>query len=133
LSHVLYKRMSRSRRKHPPHELGRCGEDLAEGLLCRKKYRIICRGYRAGRGEIDIVALDGRTLVFVEVKTRRSCRYGLPEEYVTPQKQAQIRKTALRFLLSQKVPHEDCRFDVIGVTWDRRSPPGITHYINAFP
>ena len=133
MDRVLNKGMSTSRKKHPPHELGLCGENLAEALLRRKKYRIICRGYRAGRGEIDIVALDGRTLVFVEVKTRRNRRYGLPEEYVTVKKQAQIRKTALRFLLSRRIPHSDCRFDVIGVTWDRESLPEITHHINAFP
>jgi putative endonuclease len=111
--------MTPSPKKHLPHELGKCGEDLAEGV-------------RAGRGEIDIIALDGGTLVFVEVKTRQGNAYGLPEEYVTPKKQAQIRKTALRYLLSRRVPHTDCRFDVIGITWDRRSPPRINHHMDAF-
>lgn len=117
---------------YAPHILGVCGEDLAEKFLRKKGYRIICRGYRAGRGEIDIIALDGRTLVFIEVKTRKSTIYGLPEEQVSHQKRSQIRKTAARFLSSGNIPHSDCRFDVIGVLCESKNKPALTHYINAF-
>ena len=80
--------MSRAR------ELGVSGEEAAVSFLRKKRFDIIRRGFRFHRGEIDIIAYDRETLVFIEVKTRRNFDCGLPEEAVTPAKQAQIRKVA---------------------------------------
>lgn len=115
-----------------PHLLGSCGEDIAENFLRKRGYRIISRGYRAGRGEIDIIAMDGRILVFIEVKTRKSAKYGLPEEHVSYKKKSQIRKTAARFLLSKNFPHSSCRFDIIGILCEEGKKPALSHHINAF-
>ena len=117
----------------PSHALGRRGEELAVKHLKRKGYRIICRGFRSGRGEIDIIAMDGCTLVFAEVKTRRDRRFGGPEEQVSRAKQSQIQKTALRFLLTKKVSFSGCRFDVIGIVFGEQAKPEISHFENAFP
>ncbi|MBM3284778.1 MAG: YraN family protein, partial [Candidatus Aminicenantes bacterium] len=80
------------------HALGRSGEQAAIDYLKSKKYSIVERGFRFHRGEIDIIAYDKNTLVFVEVKTRQSREFGLPEESVTPAKQAQLRRLAEAYL-----------------------------------
>ena len=95
--------------------LGRCGEDIAEAFLRKRKFRIVERGYRFHRGEIDFIAWDRQTLVFVEVKTRRGKSFGRPEESVTPAKQAQIRKVALGYLVRWRLDDVPCRFDVVSV------------------
>lgn len=95
--------------------LGRSGEDVALGYLLRKKYKVVARHFRMFRGEIDIVAYDRKILVFVEVKTRRSREFGLPEESVTPAKQRQIRKIAQGFLAKNRLANIECRFDVISL------------------
>lgn len=113
-------------------ELGREGEDTAVRHLESSGYRILTRGFRMFRGEIDIVALDGDTLVFVEVKTRTSEDFGFPEEAVTPAKQSQIRKIARGYLIREKLGDIPCRFDVLAVD---RSPEGawiLRHHKNAF-
>src|SRR5271167_661654 len=77
--------------------LGRRGERAAEKYLRRSGYRIVARNFRAARAEIDLVAMDGDVLVFVEVKTRRSRGAGAPEEAVDERKQKQIRRAAEMF------------------------------------
>lgn len=113
-------------------ELGRRGEDLARGHLERKGYRIVAEGFRLHRGEIDLVARDGETLVFVEVKTRRGADLGLPEEAVTPAKQRQIRRVAREYLMANGLGDVVCRFDVLAV--ERAADGGyeIRHYEDAF-
>jgi len=92
------------RAKMQREDRGAWGEQYAAQYLQEQGYEIVEQNYRYGRvGEIDIVARDGDTWVFVEVKTRRSHRFGLPEEAVTLAKQTQLRKLAvaqLRHLLS---------------------------------
>jgi putative endonuclease len=100
-----------------PHNLGREGERIALDLLKTKKYKIIQRGFRMFRGEIDIIACDGEDLVFIEVKARRGIRYGYPEEYVTPSKQRQIKKIAWGYVNQNDISNIPCRFDVIAVTF----------------
>ncbi|GAA4900604.1 putative endonuclease [Stackebrandtia albiflava] len=94
--------------------LGRRGEDLACAHLRRDGMRILCRNWRSRRGELDIVARSGRLLVFCEVKTRRSVRFGTPMSAVGPAKAARIRR------LAQVYPRPGWatgrRFDVICVT-----------------
>ena len=114
------------------YALGKRGEQIALEYLSRKGYRIVSRGFRLFRGEIDIVARDGETLVFIEVKTRATTEFGLPEEAVTPPKQAQIRKIARGFLAANSLGEPDCRFDVLAILVPDGVDPVITHYESAF-
>ena len=84
------------------------------------------------RGEIDIVAYDKSTLVFVEVKTRKSTDYGLPEESITLSKQEQIKKIAQGFLTKNNLHETECRFDVVSLTLDEDKGYSIRHIKDAF-
>ncbi len=110
---------------------GTMGEDLAVEHLRRLGYTIHRRNYRFHRGEIDIIAQEGDTLVFVEVKTRRSAAFGDPEEAVTQMKVRKIRRIAQGFLAEEKIADRECRFDVIGVDYARGAPV-VRHIENAF-
>lgn len=94
---------------------GKRGEALAAAYLAGAGYRIIERNYRCLFGEVDIVAEEGGTLVFVEVKSRRSDRYGDPQLAVDQKKQKQISKTALHYLAEHRLRHRPARFDVVAV------------------
>ena len=96
-------------------KVAKIGESLAVRHLKARGYRILAQNYRARRGEIDIVAQDGEFTVFVEVKTRRSLKFGLPQAAVTWQKQRQISKVALAYLQAQNLMDVPCRFDVIAI------------------
>jgi putative endonuclease len=103
------------------HQLGIAGEQLAAEHLERLGYRVVERNYRTRWGELDIVAFDGRTLIFCEVKSRRvGGRAGAPLEAVSAVKQAQVRKIAGRWLVERRErPYaEVLRFDAIGVSFD---------------
>jgi putative endonuclease len=95
--------------------LGRQGERAAEKYLKRNGYRIVARNFRAAGAEIDIVAMDGETLVFVEVKTRRSRDAGAPEEAVDERKQSRMRRAAEAFSARYRVGEKDLRFDIVAV------------------
>jgi putative endonuclease len=110
---------------------GRQGERIAVDYLLKKGYRILRKNYRFGRGEIDVVAQDGAELVFVEVKTRRTTAFGEPEEAVTQKKQAQIRSIAEGYIFEHALDDQQCRFDVIAVSY-RQNGPFIRHLKNAF-
>lgn len=113
--------------------LGRQGENFAALHLRRKKYRIIERNYRTKLGEIDIIASIGKTLVFCEVKTRLSQKYGHPLESITPQKQRTIKKVAELYLASQSnlKQYDSIRFDVITLLQDGNSQK-LEHIESAF-
>ena len=98
------------------HVFGRAGEDLAEALLREKGFSILERGYRCPAGEIDIVCTDGIVLHFVEVKTRSSRNYGLPEEAVDRRKREHIRKAASWFIKERDPREGKFSFDVMSVT-----------------
>jgi putative endonuclease len=103
------------------HRLGRHGEKLAAEHLIRRGYRIIDRNYRTRWGELDIVAFDGTTLAFCEVKTRRMADDRRdPLESVRAQKRSRIRKMASRWLVERadRPRADELRFDAIGVTFD---------------
>jgi putative endonuclease len=105
----------------PRHRLGAAGERLAAAHLERLGYAIVDRNHRTRWGELDLVAHAHDTLVFVEVKTRRSsARAGSPFEAVGPRKQAQVRRIAAGWLarVRDRPYASDLRFDVIGVTVD---------------
>jgi len=118
--------------KQTPHDLGKSGEKIALNYLIDNKYKVIARSYRLFRGEVDIIAYDQKTLVFVEVKTRRSTDYGFPEESVNPSKQQQIRKIAQGFLAKNNLQNVECRFDVISLSFDEKEGYSIRHIKNAF-
>lgn len=114
-------------------QLGKSGEKIAAKYLADKGYSIIERNYRYERGEIDLIAKDQDTTVFVEVKTRRSLKYGIPQAAVTPKKQAQISMVALGYLNEIDAFNSPCRFDVIAITLPPASEKlKIEHIKNAF-
>ncbi len=112
--------------------LGKSAEDLAADALERRGYAILARRYRTRHGEIDIVARDGRYLVFVEVKARRSDRCGRPAEAVTPPKQRRIALMALRYLACEGLRDRPCRFDVVSVDWPADAGPSVQVFPGAF-
>ena len=95
--------------------LGRRGERAAEKHLRRNGYRIVARNFRAVGAEIDLVAVDGDTLVFVEVKTRRSREAGAPEEAVDERKQKRMRRAAEAFAARYRADEVEMRFDIVAV------------------
>jgi putative endonuclease len=111
---------------------GRHGEELAVQYLKKKKYQILETNFKFGRGEIDIIARDKETLVFIEVKTRKTTAFGFPEEAVTPRKQNQIRAIARGFLYQKKLKLSPVRFDVIAVCLRSPQDYSIHHIENAF-
>lgn len=96
--------------------LGRTGEDLAAKHLEGRGYRILERNYSAPYGEIDLIGLDGDTVVFVEVKTRTTNAYGAPELAVDRRKQERMVKAALGYLKHKKLHQMPCRFDVVAIS-----------------
>ncbi len=109
------------RRLFPKRTLGQRGEAAAARYLRRRRYKILARGDRLGPGELDLVVLDRRgTIVFVEVKTRRSQEAGHPSEAVNLDKQQRLTRLAVMFLKRHGLLEHAARFDVIAVTW----PPG---------
>jgi putative endonuclease len=121
----------RYNRKTPPPELGREGEALAAAFLRKKGYRIIEENYRCPLGEVDIVAVDGRTLCFVEVKTRSTRGYDRPEVAVHKRKQQRLSRTALWYLKEKRLQDVKARFDVVAIK-RRGSLDEVQHFENAF-
>lgn len=112
-------------------QLGKQGEEEAVIYLKRLGYRILECNYRNRLGEIDIVAKDQDTLVFVEVKTKKSGSHVHPKYGVTRQKQKKISMVALYYLKTQRQPGGKARFDVITII-SGKTPPGIELIKNAF-
>src|SRR5918992_4559614 len=111
--------------------LGIQGEELAVAELERRGYAILARRYRTRCGEIDIVADEGGTLVFVEVKTRADAEFGTAAEAVTPWKQRRLARMARDYLTRERIGDRPCRFDVVAIMFDR-IPPSIEVFRNAF-
>ena len=96
-------------------ELGRLGEQLAADFLEQSELRILDRNWRCPDGEIDIVALERRSLVICEVKTRSSGRYGTPLEAISARKRVRLRKLAVSWVQAHGLFYEEIRIDVVGV------------------
>jgi putative endonuclease len=111
--------------------LGIKGEDLAVKFLKKKGYRILSRNYKTPLGEIDIVAEDGETLVFVDVKTRTDDAFGLPFEAVNHRKREKLRKVALYYLKNVRRKDVASRFDVLSIEAGG-SKNEIEHILDAF-
>jgi len=112
--------------------LGERGEAIAAAYLRGQKFTIVERNFRCKGGEIDIIARDGKTYVFVEVKTRRTLSFGPPQLALTPFKQRQISKAALTWLAKKKLFGACARFDVIAILAPDHQVPQIDHIRNAF-
>lgn len=97
---------------------GTAGENVAEEYLKNLGYKILERNFTAPHGEIDIVAKEGKYIVFVEVKRRKTSRFGLPPEAVTVQKQRVIAQCAAYWLAKNKLYGAPVRFDVVGILDD---------------
>ena len=95
--------------------LGAEGERAAEKFLRRQRYAIVQRNYRCPAGEVDLIALQGTVVVFIEVKTRTQPGFGTPLEAVDYRKQRQILRTAQFYLSENRLHDRDARFDVVGV------------------
>jgi putative endonuclease len=100
--------------------VGRRGEDEAARFLESRGYKVLERNYRCRYGEIDIVARDGKTVVFVEVKTRGSDRFGAPTASVDARKQKKILLTSQFYIESNRLFDSDLRFDVVGIEMNGR-------------
>lgn len=111
--------------------LGREGEQIAERYLKKKGFTLLERNYRCPIGELDLIVLDRRVVVFVEVKTRSDGGLGSPLESVHRHKQQRMIKAALYFLSQRRLHDHEARFDVIGITFEGQEP-NIEHIQNAF-
>ncbi len=97
-------------------EVGVSSEDRAVDFLQRHGYRIVERNYRCKIGELDIIARDGETLVFVEVRSRRTNIYGSALEAVGPRKQRKVSRVAMQYLSWRRPRFDTARFDVVAIT-----------------
>jgi len=111
--------------------LGKEGERLAEQYLKKKGYKIVERNYRCRGAELDLIVLDRRVIVFVEVKTRTGHGFGSPFEAVEFRKQQKMIQAAQYFLNEKKLHQRDARFDVVGICW-AGGEPLVEHIENAF-
>ncbi len=110
--------------------LGTCGEREAARYLRDRGLKIVQSSYRTNHGEIDLVAVEGDVIVFVEIKTRRQ---GTPSEAVTLEKQRRLTLAALHFLRKHNLLEQRSRFDVVSILWpDLDQKPDIDHIRNAF-
>ncbi|MBR2468182.1 MAG: YraN family protein [Clostridia bacterium] len=109
------------------NKVGVSGEVQAKEYLIKKKYKILACNYTTKLGEIDIIAKYKNVVVFVEVKSRNSVKYGLPREAVTTHKQVKIKQVATQYLLSNQLLDSNVRFDVIDILDGE-----LTHIENAF-
>jgi len=112
-------------------ELGQIGEKLAYIELTRMGYKIVAQNYRCRMGEIDIIAEDGETLVFVEIKTRSKTETSVAKEAVNIRKQHQIAKVALAYMKNNDFMDKRARFDVVAISM-KGSEPYIEIIKNAF-
>ena len=102
--------------------LGQRSEDLAVKFLKKGGYKIVVRNYRIPIGEIDIIARDRQSLVFVEVKARRTAKFGSPKAAVTYRKQRKISMVALAYLKETHQTQADARFDVVSIDYSTDQP-----------
>jgi putative endonuclease len=117
----------------PSDELGRYGEELAARHLTDAGMQVLARNWRCREGELDIVALDGDAVVFVEVKARSGIGFGAPAEAVGRVKARRIHVLACRWLAEHRPPGaHDLRFDVVSVIRRRGYAPEVLHLRGAF-
>ena len=113
-------------------QLGESGEDLACRELGSRGYVVLARRYRTRYGEIDIVARDGETVVFVEVKLKTSGGFGAAAESVTPWKQRRVVSMAIDYLARNRLTEHPCRFDVVAIDLMDDGTPNVSVFQAAF-
>jgi len=118
--------------KDKRHQLGRNSEQLASQYLQKNGYEIIQQNYRTRQGEIDIIARDNNTIVFVEVKARTSTNYGHAVQALTRKQQIRLSKTALIYLYKNKLLNQKVRFDVVAIQKNLQNSFDIRLIKNAF-
>jgi putative endonuclease len=125
--------LGRRRKWTPTQALGRRGEDLAHRFLRGKGFVIVARNYRlsSGDAEADLIAWDGPTLVFVEVKSRRTADFGPPERAIGEEKRAHLLRIAREYTRKSETPWDRIRFDIVTVIFT--TPPAIELIRNALP
>jgi putative endonuclease len=128
----LLRRHGRKRHMTEDHALGRRGEDVAQRFLQRNGFVIVDRNYRmaSGGGEVDLVGWEADTLVFVEVKSRKTAEYGSPDRAIGLEKQSSLVRAAREYARHAEVPWDRIRFDVVNVVFT--APPAVTHFRGRF-
>ncbi len=114
------------------NNIGQIGEDLASQYLVRKGYNIIEQNFKVPFGEIDIIAEIKNCICFVEVKCRKSKKYGLPEEAITSNKKKKIIRVAQFYIKKKQIKNRILRFDVISIQFDQDLLEEIKHFTAAF-
>ena len=129
---VLYRAADRLRHRLHPGDHGRLGEDLAHRYLQRRGVTIVARRYRppAGGGELDLVGWQDETLVFIEVKTRATAEFGLPERAVDAEKERYLRHAGRDYARRAGIDWSRVRFDIVSIVLT--DPPLIEWYPDAF-
>src|SRR3954451_16122345 len=129
---MLYRAADRIRQRRYTDNHGRIGEDLAHRFLRAHGCTVVARNYRtlSGSGEIDLVAWDGGKLAFVEVKTRSTEDFGLPESAVDAEKRSRVERAARDYARRTEIPWQDTRFDTVSIVLER--PPRIEWLRDAF-
>jgi len=112
--------------------LGESGEELAFHELTARGYVILETRYRKRHGEIDIIAQEGETIVFVEVRVKTSAEFGTAAESVTRAKQRQVVAMAIDYIARHGLHNRPCRFDVVAIDTDESGSPALTLYRSAF-
>jgi len=113
------------------NELGKWGEEMAAEYLLRQGYTIMERDWKSGHRDLDIIALDGNTVVFVEVKTRRNRLFTEPEMAVDYQKIRNLQQAANHYIKYRHI-NQEVRFDVITVVGSMNETPSVEHIKDAF-
>lgn len=103
-------------------QAGDSGEDLACKFLKKNGYKILKRNFNIRGGEIDVIAMDGQSLVFIEVKTRYGKEYGYAREAVTPWKLKYLQKAALFYIVKTKWGGKPYRFDLVAIDYEDSKP-----------
>lgn len=131
---ILKKLFNRNKRGHKaPHlELGAYGEYEACKYLKKKGYQILKKDFRCKIGQIDIIARDGDTLCFIEVKCRSSYSFGQPEEAITWKKKQRIKKIAEYYILRKRITDTDIRYDAVTILEPKDDKKQISLIKNAF-
>ncbi len=111
---------------------GQQGEQMAAQFLLRQGYRIAQQNYRCREGEIDIIAWDGPTLVFIEVKTKGQTTFGAPQAMVDGHKQKKMVHVAMVYVQRHRLQDVNLRFDVVAITLFPGAHPEVTHVLGAF-
>jgi putative endonuclease len=114
------------------HQLGRNSEKLAASYLKQKGYEILQHNYRTRQGEIDIIARENHTIVFVEVKSRTSTQFGHAVQALTQKQKVRLSKTALTYLHINQLNNQSARFDVVAIQKDPKFGTDIRLIKNAF-